>query len=593
MTYNLSTYNTSSNKGNTYNLSKGGSSLTYKSSSNQSFGGSPTNSYNSNNSASKGGSSITYNTSSNIGNTYNLSKGGSSLTYKSSSNQSFGGSPTNSYNSNRNKYNSFNSNGSSTNTSYNYNTGGRPVVTTNYKSTYKTTASTSYFTKPAITRTHISSTIRFSSSYIYARPTVYSSTIYTYNPLISFNYSIGYRGYSNRFNLLYYLFTPSYYNAHYVTTIYRPRILTVRSYYVRNYRSYYYYRPPLRLYIGNNQPSTTTNGNVQNSNKIELPAENDPANWLPATSKPIDKNTLTKTINSSMKDVKIYIRCSEEYCITYIPTINSLADNLSTKKRIYIDYNLRKYSFININELTMNQKQCLIEQIFTLNNDKTQAFKSCNIDIPYTINPIKLSSIEDYTQQCEEYKFYDSVKRFTTFLPSSSSVTCAAPDACLKETSNQLESDKLACGATLFDMYLPNRIRTSFEGLSTQCKKTNTATSFLSLKTETKESTNGQALMLTGQYIDEKALSQADLSALGVVNTIVTEASDKNNIEIDGSDKSNTSTSGESDLQKIEAESDSITGVDQQNQQNQIIQNSSIFTRPALLLLTALYFFLM
>jgi hypothetical protein len=144
-----------------------------------------------------------------------------------------------------------------------------------------------------------------------------------------------------------------------------------------NNYNYYYIRPNYEEYY---KDSNILSTNYYNS--YDLAAEFDPTDWMPFYDSFFDaKNYILSLDENKVKEIKLFVQCSDLFCILVINNFNDDLKYDKNKNRIYIDVIMRNFAFIDndgilvtggnkeYEKLKMKPKICLIENLF-INNEK-------------------------------------------------------------------------------------------------------------------------------------------------------------------------------------------------------------------------------
>ena len=619
-----SSKSTSSKSSTSSTSTKTGSSLTGGSSSSSTStktGSSLTGGSSSSSTSTKTGSSLTGGSSSTSKNTnYNPSY---------SNNASKLGSPLPAgYKINQNNFNNWNSLNTSTNSKVNYNNnnyftsynqyqnsrsttglGSHNKVSTYFNSPNYSTSNSFYVTsnKTAITYTQRKS-IYVSTNYrVY-----YSDDNYYYNSLSSYNYNY---------------FQPRYSTISFNRRYYRPYSYTNRYLAIRNYKSYtpvycfdfnypncdiyyysqpaylvlpylnfwvsrlllsltyyvigvnpYYFRPVNNYYLNASIASTSSTGFTQlrtklkqtNYSQLNLKPEYDPIDWLPNYSKSLSTLKHVQNINSEIANIKITIQCESLVCLTLIQG-NNLKDgyendiSLKNKNRVFVDFVLRKIPNFKSEDLSLNQKKCIITTL--LNKNTTDIYDECNITNQLNIFPLKKSCFDDIKTINNTPKFKSFFNRFTSWINEGTKdgEYCVFPQDCrLVDTKEQ----KLKCGLSLIEKYTLNGVFTNYSNIMAPC--------FVEYIAESASNAPIQNLIQMNSKLRQENLviSYSDLSAENQAqvkqsNTSNSNEFSKETIIIDGSTQASANTN-------IDEQINLINTVTESTDDNYTTSNSSI-----------------
>ena len=564
----------------------GGSSLaggSSSSSSTKSGGSSMTGGSSSSGSTNSGGSSLAGGSSS----SGSTKSGGSSMTGSSSSNSNTGNyKPSSGTNLGK-------TGGSSSNSGYSQTT-----VSSNTKINYSASR-LNYNQAPSSSST----SVRYSgfSSNNYGSSSTVNINIRTnnYNAVsyntYSNNYNSNFRGaYVNSFNsrntfsiriistsyyrpttsysIRYYTYRPTYYSYYGYNSYYSPSWGFYNNYYLPNY-NFHYYRAP--------NPNPSNGG---------LPAQYDPAYWMPTFNVPFNIDTYVDRLNLNINSVKISVECCNIFCVTYVESFDDgYKSMVDSRQRVFIDFNLRNYIFLDTKALTPRDKKCMLNNLFSKNNNGTYTYslvdqqkslnvtQTCNIETPYKTFPLKDSCRNELSQYCGQNNYDGLIDRFFN---SNFTVQCNMTLLCPNVTDTSTEDERLKCGSLLAANFMMKDYRVSYASMAYPCHNpiNNTLNvysfiqkSFLKKTYQSNNSTSSSNNSNSSQYVNESNLSPSEKSDINNTDSANNNAGNFT-IVIDNNTNTQPNTNTDRDLLLI-------TGQDQNNTANNTNSSNSVLYR--------------
>ena len=349
------------------------------------------------------------------------------------------------------------------------------------------------------------------------------------------------------YSIRYYTYRPSYYSYYGYNSYYSPSWGFYNNYYLPNY-NFQYYRAP----------------NPNPDNGI-LPAQYDPADWIPSYSIPFNIDTYVDTLNLNINFVKIYVECCNIFCVTYVESFDDGYTNINdARKRVFIDFNLRNYIFLDTKALTPIDKKCMINNLYSKNNNGTYNYslvdqqnslnvtQTCNIETPYKTFPLKNSCRNELSQYCGQNNYDGLIDRFYN---SNFTVQCNMTLLCPNVTDASTEVERLKCGSLLAANFMINN-RVSYASIAYPCHNPiNIAANVYRRTYRSTDSIANSNNSNSSQYLNESNLSPSEFSDINNIDSVNNNTGNFT-VEIDNNTNSQANTNTDADLLLISGPQD-------------------------------------
>jgi hypothetical protein len=344
-------------------------------------------------------------------------------------------------------------------------------------------------------------------------------------------------------------YTPNYNKSYKSPTSSQPITIKIKNYYNftptnYTYSPYGYYSRSYRGVYGYGyfyRPYNTYNTDTYTNYSQET---YDPLYWLPDISKNYIESDLTNIFNANSNNLKIYISCCDLFCATYIDTINDITKS-SDKTPIYLDFFMKNYAYIEGENLTLDQKQCFVQNFFASNNSAPggsllqlkknklknitksddNIFNVCDIPSVYDMLPIKKNCALNVTNQCNNSNFLNLFNRV-----KKNENKCISYTTCLSMSSISSDDDKNSCGDKISILFVDNGINLDVKSVHSPCLEKDQGLSMIQLRQN-----NNDYIDLNGLLASElKMYQDAKVNAANYsTNQLVIDGSTQDRVSAD------------------------------------------------------------